>query len=80
MGPTAVAVTDLLNTLEEEDYKSAVRYIQFLSVSRKQEKAKYSKEALKEIQNMFADFDTGWNTEEEMIKEMAEFRRKRLGL
>ena len=40
MAPSAVVINDLLNTLEEEDYNAAIRYIEFLSVSRKQEKAK----------------------------------------
>lgn len=79
MAPTAVAVNDLLNTLEEEDYKAAIRYIQFLSVSRKQEKARESKALLGEIQSLFAD-DKGWDSEDAMLKDMAEFRRGRLGL
>lgn len=78
MAPTATVVNDLLNTLEEDDLNTAIRYIQFLSVSRKQEKVKQSKEALQEIQSMFADGDKGWSSEAEMIEDMAEFRRCRL--
>ena len=78
MAPTATAVNDLLNTLEEDDLNAAIRYIQFLSVSRKQEKVNQSKEALQEIQSMFADGDKGWSSEAEMIEDMAEFRRSRL--
>lgn len=36
-------------------------------------------EVLSEIQEMFKD-DKGWDSEEEMIKDMANFRRKRMGL
>ena len=39
-------INDLLNTLEEEDYNAAIRYIEFLSASRKQEKAKKSRNAI----------------------------------
>lgn len=39
MAPTAIAVNDLLNTLEEEDLMSALSYIQFLSANRKKAKA-----------------------------------------
>lgn len=77
MAPTAIAVNDLLNTLEEEDLMSAISYIQFLSVNRKKAKAERSKAVMKEIQEMFAD-DKGWESEEEMLADMAEFRRKRL--
>mgnify|MGYP001138600311 CR=1 FL=1 len=55
MAPTAIAVNDLLNTLEEEDLMSALSYIQFLSANRKKAKAERSKVAMKEIQEMFAD-------------------------
>lgn len=77
MAPTAILVNDLLSTLEEEDYSAAIRYIQFLSVTRKQTKAEKSKAAMAEIQSMFAD-DKGWDSEEEMLADMAEFRRSRL--
>lgn len=77
MAPTAMAVNDLLNTLEEEDFKSAISYIQFLSVNRKKARAEQSKNALKEIQALFAG-DKGWDSEEEMLADMAEFRRNRL--
>lgn len=40
MALTAMAVWDMLNTLGEEDYKTAISYIQFLSDSRKKERAK----------------------------------------
>lgn len=79
MAPTAALVNDLLSTLEEEDYNAAIRYIQFLSVTRKQTKAEKSKAALAEIQDMFAD-DKGWDSEEDMLADMAEFRRSRLKL
>ncbi|MDO4336870.1 MAG: hypothetical protein Q4C91_02150 [Eubacteriales bacterium] len=77
MAPTATLINDLLSTLEEEDYNAAIRYIQFLSVTRKQTKVEKSKAALAEIQDMFAD-DKGWDSEEDMLADMAEFRRRRL--
>ncbi|MDD6324902.1 MAG: hypothetical protein PUA72_04845 [Lachnospiraceae bacterium] len=43
MAPTAMTVNELLNTLDEEDYSAAIRYIQFLSVTRKPAKAEQSK-------------------------------------
>lgn len=77
MAPTAAMVNELLNTLETEDYNTAISFIQFLSLSRKKQKEEKSLAALKEIRNMFSD-DKTWSGEDEMLKEMAEFRRERL--
>ncbi len=74
MAPMATKVNEMLDTLEEEDYKAAISYIQFLSDSRKRKRAKESKVALKEIQSMFTD-DKGWTSEEDMLEDMAAFRR-----
>ncbi|MBP5706494.1 MAG: hypothetical protein J6W76_04345 [Spirochaetales bacterium] len=62
----------MISRLTEEDYFSAVRYIEFLSQTRQNS----AKNTLHKIQSIFAD-DKGWNSEEEMLKDMAEFRRKR---
>lgn len=75
--PTAAMVYDLLDTLEVEDYNSVIDYIRFLSDSRKKAKIQRSLNALAEIQNMFSD-DKGWNSEEEMLADMAKFRKERM--
>lgn len=77
MAPTAVQLTNMLNNLEEEDYNSAISFIQYLSETRKKKKADESKNILKEIQGMFSD-DSGWDSEESMIADMAAFRRERM--
>lgn len=79
MAPKALVVNDLLNTLEDEDYNTVISFIEFLSNSRKKERANKSVSTLKQIQNMFSD-DKGWDSEESMIADMAEFRKERLGL
>lgn len=79
MSPKAVTVNNLLNTLSDDDYDVAIKFIEFLSNSRKKEKAQESVTTLKEIQNMFSD-DKGWDSEESMIEDMANFRRERMGL
>jgi hypothetical protein len=62
----------MITRLTEEDYFSAVRYIEFLSKMR----AEAAKKTLSEIQEIFSD-DAGWENEEEMLKDMANFRQKR---
>ena len=79
MVPTETMVNDLLNTLETEDINSVINYIRFLSDSRKKDRVKKSVDALTRIQNMFAD-DKGWESEESMLADMAEFRRERMKL
>ena len=77
MAPTAIMINNMLNTLDEEDYNTAISFIQYLSDSRKKQKAEQSKKILSEIQDMFSD-DKGWESEDYMIIEMADFRRERM--
>ena len=77
MAPTATMVNDLLNTLEVEDYNAVISYIQYLAATRKREKAEKSLSALSTIQAIFAE-DRGWESEEEMLADMADFRRERM--
>ena len=79
MSPTAVTVNRMLENLEEEDFQTAITFIQFLLDTRKKKKAADSKSILAEIQGMFQG-DTGWNDEESMIADMAAFRKERMGL
>lgn len=79
MAPTAVVVNRMLENLEEEDFQTAITFIQFLSDTRKKKKATDSKNILAEIQGMFQD-DKGWDDEESMIADMAAFRKERMGL
>lgn len=79
MDTTATTVRNMLDTLEEEDYKMAVNYIQFLSDSRKKAKVKKAEEAMDRIQSIVGS-DKGWGSEEEMLEDMAQFRRERMGL
>lgn len=75
----AAAVSDMLNNLEEEDYKAAITFIQYLSDMRKKKRAMENEDILMQIQEMFQD-DKGWDDEESMIADMAEFRKERMGL
>ncbi len=78
MAPTAVVVKNMLDTLEEEDYKMAISYIEFLLDSRRKERQKKGIDVMDGIQDLIGD-NKGWESEEEMIVDMANFRRERLG-
>lgn len=77
MSPAAVELNNLLESLEVEDYNSAIKYIEYLSETRKKANAEKSKNALSEINKLFEN-DKGWETEEEMLTDMASFRRERI--
>lgn len=79
MTSMAVTINDMLNDLEEDDYKAAITFIQYLSDSRKKKKAAEDKKILAQIQDIFEN-DKGWKDEESMIADMAEFRRERMEL
>ena len=72
MSAIAAEVSQILETLPDEDLRSALDYVRFLSDSRK----KTAKMNLKKIQNIFAA-DKGWKDEQEMLEDMANFRRAR---
>lgn len=75
---TSTVIKDMLDGLEEDDLKAAVRFIEYFSDSRKKKKAQESKALISEIQGIFAD-DKGWESEEDMVEDMAAFRRERMG-
>lgn len=77
MSSAVMTVKDMLNTLDEEDYKMAISYIQFLSDSRKKEKVKKAEEAMDKFQSLIGE-DRGWSSEEEMLADMAKFRREQM--
>lgn len=79
MSSDAILVNDLLEKLDEEDCKIALTFLQYLSDTKKKRQAQESKAIISQIQGLFKD-DRGWNSEEDMIADMAAFRRERMGL
>lgn len=72
-------VDTMLNSLDEEEYQMVIRFIEFLSANKKKMKQEKNEILLGQIQDMLKE-DNGWKTEENMLKEMADFRKARLGL
>lgn len=79
MSSKAVMLNDMLNTLEDKDYDTIMEYIQLLSAIRKKERAMQTIAAMDEFQSIVGE-NTGWSSEEEMLKDMADFRRGRLAI
>lgn len=65
----------LIEGLSEERQKMAISYIRFLA---SEQTLAMPIQTLKRLQSLFQN-DTGWSSEEEMLDEMASFRRSRMG-
>ncbi|MBQ4468855.1 MAG: hypothetical protein IJR35_01120 [Synergistaceae bacterium] len=68
-------ISSLLAGLNEEDYAHALSYIRYLYANRNN--ANKVERQFAEIRELIGE-DRGWNSEEEMIRDMAEFRRSRM--
>lgn len=77
MAPEAVALNDMLDTLEKDDYNTIMEYIRLLSAMRKKERAMKTMAAMQEFEDIIGE-EKGWNSEEDMLADMAAFRRKRM--
>lgn len=78
--PQAVTeINTLLATLEVEDYPVILEYVKLIAQNRKKQRALESIAAMNEFQTIL-NGDKGWNSEEEMLADMAEFRRSRIGV
>lgn len=66
-------LSNMIATLTDEYRIAAIKYIEYLSQAQKNN----AKDTLHQIQASFAD-DKGWASEDEMLSDMANFRRERI--
>ena len=69
-------MNDIFETLSEESQISVIDYIQYLAYREGKRNAEQARRAFEAV-DAILDGDTGWASEEEMIADLAEFRRKR---
>ena len=78
--PVAIKeINTLLETLETEDYSIILDYVKLIAQNRKRQRALETIAAINKFHSVL-NGDKGWESEEEMLKDMADFRRKRLGI
>lgn len=78
--PEAVKeINSLLTTLDNDDYTIVINYIKIIAEKRKKQRALETILAMNEF-TATLNGENGWKNEEEMLKDMAEFRRTRMGL
>ena len=76
MNVNAAILTGMIECLSEENRFAAFSYIQYLMNMEGRRKAERTQRIFEEMSEIL-DGDTGWASEEEMIADLAEFRRKR---
>lgn len=69
------AVVQMLEALDENDYNTVIRFIEFLLTTKKQ--TNNDQNTLAEIQNMFREEKQVYSSEEAMLADLAAFRRER---
>ncbi len=79
MSAEAMKINEMLETLETEDVSSVIQYIEFLSYARKNKRRSDGRVIMQEISEILEGGQV-WDSEDEMLAEMAEFRRARMSL
>ncbi len=69
----------IYDTLTETNKQSVLSYMAFLANAQQNAKESQIENAFAKINELMAN-ENPWNSENEMLEEMADFRRKRLGL
>ena len=73
---STATLTDMFECLSEENRFAVFSYVQYLMDMEGRRKAERTRRLFEEMSEIL-DGDTGWASEEEMIADLAEFRRKR---
>ncbi|MBR1743329.1 MAG: hypothetical protein IJ733_15945 [Lachnospiraceae bacterium] len=71
---------ELLDSLNEDNLNMAISYIRFLGESEKKLRKEEDCKKLKQLQDMFADDKGGYDSEDDMIRDLAGFRKERMSI
>ena len=78
MDATVQTIQEMLNTLNADNLKTAMRFIQFLQTTQNETGVANNTANFNQLQTMFADDKGGYDSEEDVIQDLAQFRRERL--
>lgn len=73
------AAVTLIEALDEQSCEEAISYMEFLQEKKRREKVQKVDMLMNEFQKIIGE-NKGWSSEEEMIADLADFRRNREGL
>lgn len=71
-----LTVIQMLESLDEKDYNSVIDFIEYLSARNKEHQVKKDLATLRDIQELFKDDKGGYLSEEEMLSDLAAFRKE----
>ena len=74
--PPVADIARMLEGLDEEDRRSASDYVVYLFTTRGQRRTERTQRAFDQIDSILGG-DGGWESKEDMVSEMAEFRWSR---
>ena len=78
MDASVQTVQSLLDKLNPENLQTALRFIQFLQQTQKEKTDTENLRVFEQLQDMFKEDKGGYSSEEDMISDLAQFRRGRL--
>ena len=79
MDNTVQSAQLMLKTLNSENLKTVIRFIQFLqSMQNERVAASQDNDAFIQLQNLFEDDKGGYLSEDDIVQDLAKFRRERM--
>ena len=78
MDATIQTIQGMLNTLNADNLKTAMRFIQFLQSTQNENVIAKNSAAFNQLQTLFDDDKGGYVSEDDVIQDLAAFRRERL--
>lgn len=79
MDNTVQSAQLMLKTLNSENLKTVIRFIQFLqSMQNERVVASQDNDAFIQLQNLFEDDKGGYLSEDDIVQDLAKFRRERM--
>ena len=70
-------INSMLTTLDEKQVEDVLKYVEYLVFLKEKETKSDNASRIAQIQDLLAG-DNVWKNEDEMLAEMAEFRRRRM--
>lgn len=68
----------MLKTLNSDNLRTVIRFIQFLQSTQNEHVASQDNDAFIQLQNLFEDDKGGYLSEDDIVQDLAKFRRERM--
>ena len=78
METTIQSAQMLVKTLNSDNLRTAIRFIQFLQSTQNEHVTRQDNDAFIQLQNMLEDDKGGYLSEDDIVQDLAKFRRERM--